>query len=87
MSTKTEKQALEADAALRRYNDVRELIAYRLGFTTANEKGDELPALATGWRAEVVGHLIDDLLAGKVSIRVQDPTAEEPLVFERNKAH
>ena len=59
-------------------NDVRDLIAYRMGY------GDgEIPALAEGWRAEVVGHLIDDLLAGKVSIRIQDPASEEPLTFDR----
>ncbi|HWL74889.1 MAG TPA: ribonuclease D, partial [Burkholderiaceae bacterium] len=40
-------------------NDVRDLIAFRMGY------GDgETPALAEGWRAEVVGQLIDDLLAG-----------------------
>jgi len=60
--------------------DVRDLIAYRMGY------GDEQPpVLAQGWRAEVVGHLIEDLLAGKVSIRIQDPTSEEPFVFEPAK--
>jgi hypothetical protein len=29
-----------------------------------------------------VGRLIDDLLAGKVAIRIADPLAEEPLTFE-----
>jgi ribonuclease D len=39
--------------------------------------------LAQGWRAEVVGQLLDDLLAGKVSIRIRDPRSDQPLAFER----
>ncbi len=61
--------------------DVRDLIAYRLklgGF----EPG-EVPLLASGWRAEVVGQVIDHLLAGDVAIRIADPLADEPLAFER----
>lgn len=57
--------------------DVRDLIAHRLGYG-----GDEPPLLATGWRAEVVGQLIDDLLAGKRSIRIGDPESHDPLLFE-----
>ena len=60
-------------------NDVRELVAYQLGEPQTREP----PVLAQGWRAEVVGHLLDDLLAGKVSIRIRDPRAEQPLAFER----
>jgi ribonuclease D len=58
-------------------SDVRDLIAYRLGFDVGGT-----PVLARGWRAEVVGHLIEDLLAGKTSIRIADPLSDEPLVFE-----
>ena len=58
-------------------SDVRDLIAFRLGFIT-----DHPPALACGWRAEVVGTLIDDLLAGKLSIRITDPLSDHPLAFE-----
>jgi ribonuclease D len=60
--------------------DVRELAAYRLGEYPA---GAEPPLLCRGWRAEVVGQLLDDLLAGKVSIRIGDPRSEQPLVFDR----
>jgi len=63
-------------------SDVRELVAYRLGMREENGRG-ELPALARGWRAEVVGRLIEDLLSGKLAVRVRDPLAEEPLAFER----
>jgi ribonuclease D len=58
-------------------SDVRDLVAYRLGFDVGGT-----PVLARGWRAEVVGHLIEDLLAGRTSIRIADPLSEEPLVFE-----
>jgi ribonuclease D len=61
--------------------DVRDLIAYRLGF--ANSDADEPPPLlARGWRAELVGHLIEELLAGKKSIRIVDPLSEHPLGFD-----
>lgn len=60
-------------------NDVRELVAYRLGMAHPD---DPPPALAEGWRAEVVGSLIDDLLAGKTSIRISNPKSDQPLKFE-----
>ncbi len=60
-------------------SDVRELIAFRMGLTNGN--GD-VPALAQGWRAEVVGNVIDELLSGQRSIRIEDPRAEDPLVFD-----
>jgi ribonuclease D len=63
--------------------DVRDLIAYRLelgGF----DNGD-VPTLARGWRAEVVGQVIDHLLAGDLAIRIGDPLDDEPLVFERRQ--
>lgn len=59
-------------------SDVRDLIAFRLGFVDGTT-----PSLATGWRAEVVGTLIDDLLAGKLSIRITDPLSDHPLAFEK----
>ena len=37
------------------------------------------------WRAEVVGQVIEDLLAGKLSIAILNPLAEEPLTFEKRK--
>ncbi|MEN0110580.1 MAG: HRDC domain-containing protein [Planctomycetota bacterium] len=58
--------------------DIRDLISYRCGFSRATA---DPPALAEGWRAELVGNLIDDLLAGKKSIRIGDPNSGEPLEF------
>ena len=60
--------------------DVRDLIAYRLVFTGSDS--DEPPVLAVGWRAELVGNLIDELLSGKKSIRIEDPLSEHPLAFD-----
>jgi len=39
--------------------------------------------LAQGWRAEVIGQVFDDLLAGKLAVRIADPASECPLVFDR----
>jgi ribonuclease D len=60
--------------------DVRDLIAYRLEFGPMD--GAEPPVLARGWRAELVGNLIDDLLLGHKSIRISDPLSEQPLEFD-----
>ena len=60
--------------------DVRDLIAYRLGLGGFAE--GEVPVLAQGWRAEVVGQVIDHLLAGDLSICIADPLSDEPLAFE-----
>ncbi|HEX3728155.1 MAG TPA: ribonuclease D, partial [Pirellulales bacterium] len=61
-------------------SDVRDLVAYRLGIADAHD-AQQPPLLGRGWRAEVVGRLIDDLLAGKLAVRVQDPRSDEPLAF------
>jgi len=58
--------------------DVRELIAYRTGHPTRGK----VPRLARGWRAEIAGPMFDDLLAGKLSIRIGDPNSDHPLVIE-----
>jgi ribonuclease D len=60
--------------------DVRELVAYRLGLQANGQT--EPPLLGRGWRAEVVGRLIDDLLAGKLAVRIADPRSDDPLTFE-----
>ena len=60
-------------------SDVRELIAHRLGFG-ANDPAD-MPKLARGWRADLVGDNLNDILSGKTSIRIADPLHGEPLEF------
>lgn len=63
--------------------DVRDLIAHHLGLTDPDE---ESPLLAQGWRAEVVGKVIDDLISGKLTVSIADPRAEEPLTFEERRS-
>lgn len=60
-------------------SDLRELIAERLGY--AREE-DGPPALSQGWRADLIGNLIDDLLAGRRTIRIADPRSEHPLAID-----
>jgi ribonuclease D len=57
--------------------DVRDLIAHHMGY-----QNSEVPALAKGWRAEVVGQVVNRLLDGKLSIRITDPNSNQPLSFE-----
>lgn len=59
-------------------NDIRALIAYRANPSDPTRP----PRLALGWRAEIVGRLFDDLLDGKMSVRIADPSSESPLAFE-----
>ncbi len=40
------------------------------------------PKLMQGWREEVCGDLLADLMDGKVTLRVTDPTSDHPLAFE-----
>jgi ribonuclease D len=60
--------------------DVRDLVAFELGYHAKDEKP---PRLAAGWRAEVIGNSLSDLLQGKVAIRIQDPLSDHPLRFDR----
>jgi ribonuclease D len=61
-------------------NDIRELIAHRLGEDDGASRRE--PQLARGWRAEFVGRLFEDLLAGKLAVRIDDPSSEHPLLLE-----
>ncbi len=61
--------------------DMRDLLAWKLGYF-ADEDG-RTPLLASGWRAEVVGGLVDDLLTGKASLRIGDLRSHDPLVIDR----
>jgi len=66
-------------------SSVRDLIAYRMGFASEESRRDgkdKLPVLARGWRAELVGNVIDDLLEGKKSIRITNAKDADPLVFD-----
>ena len=58
--------------------EVRDVAAMRLGILKLSEK----PKLLTGWRAEIVGQLIDQVLDGRIAIRVDDPNSDHPLKME-----
>jgi ribonuclease D len=57
---------------------VRTMAAWRLGMIELKEQ----PDLASGWRAEIVGQLIDRVLDGTIAIRVDDPKSDQPLQLE-----
>jgi ribonuclease D len=61
-------------------NDIREWMAFRM--SKGRHQHGNPSKLAHGWRADFVGRLFDDLLAGKLSIRVGDAKSDHPLVFE-----
>ncbi len=62
-------------------SEVRDLINWLLA-----EDRDELPRprLTEGWRHELVGDLLAELLAGRVTIRISNPHSEQPLAFDFN---
>jgi ribonuclease D len=62
-------------------SDMRDLLAYKLGYWDADD--ERVPLLASGWRADVVGSLVDDLLSGKASLRIGDVRSHDPLVIDR----
>ncbi len=63
----------------RKTADLRHLVRWH----AYGEKEGEPPRLTQGWRAEVCGDLLTDVLNGKISLRVADPQSDHPLVFER----
>lgn len=62
-------------------SDMRDLLAYKLGYWDGDD--ERVPLLASGWRADVVGSLVDDLLSGKASLRIGDVRSNDPLVIDR----
>jgi len=64
-------------------SDMRDLLSYKLGYFYSED--DRPPLLAAGWRADVVGSLVDDLLSGKASLRIGDVRSHDPLVIDRRE--
>jgi ribonuclease D len=60
--------------------DVRALIAAEFGTLPPEIK----PNLLNGWRSELVGSLLDDLINGRTAIRIQRTTPENPLNFVKD---
>jgi ribonuclease D len=59
--------------------DLRHLVRWHL----YGEKNGDTPKLARGWRADICGDLLTDVMDGKIAMRVADPNSDHPLVFER----
>ncbi len=74
------RQMQLAPALVGTSSDMRDLLAWKLGYGDP----DGRPLLAAGWRKEVVGDLVDDLLAGRASLRIGDIRAADPLVIDRH---
>lgn len=59
-------------------NDLKEWIRWY----GSGSKSEKAPRLSMGWRAEVCGELLRDVIEGNVTLRVADPNSAHPLVFE-----
>jgi ribonuclease D len=59
--------------------DLRHLVRWHV----YGDRSGPPPKLTQGWRAELCGELLTDVLDGRIALRVNDPKAEYPLVFER----
>ena len=73
------RQSQVAPSLVGTSQDIQDLVKFHLDSKRAST---EPPALATGWRAEIVGQAINDLLTGKYSLRIKDPHSDHPLVLE-----
>ncbi len=58
--------------------DLKDLIRWH----SAGQPADRLPALMTGWRGQVCGQVLLDVLSGKRSLRIVDPEAEVPVALD-----
>ncbi|MGE3315500.1 MAG: ribonuclease D [Planctomycetaceae bacterium] len=59
--------------------DLRHLVRWHV----YHDRNGTAPRLTEGWRAEMCGDLLTDVLDGRISMRVADPESDHPLVFER----
>ncbi len=61
-------------------NELRQWIAYHLeGGST------EPPALESGWRRELLGSLLEDVLRGRLAVWVREPRSDAPLTWQRRE--
>ena len=52
------------------------------GWALLTRAGERRSLLLQGWRSDVCGQLLQDVLDGKISLRVGDPRSDHPLMFE-----
>ncbi|MEM9701056.1 MAG: HRDC domain-containing protein [Planctomycetota bacterium] len=60
--------------------DLRDLVRWH---TAGRPTNAEVPQLAAGWRKDLCGQLLTDLLDGQIAMRVADANGDHPLTFER----
>lgn len=58
--------------------DIRELVQWCIG----GHDAENLPALMQGWRRGVCGELLVDVIAGRRSLRIQNPTGDDPIAID-----
>ena len=63
-------------------SDIREWLAFRSSSGRKKKDADSLPALAKGWRRDIIGKQLEELLEGKVSLFVKNPKSDQPLAFK-----
>ena len=59
--------------------DLKHLVRWHLGGRDDSHR----PALLQGWRGELCGPLLLDVLEGKLALRVVDPESEFPVALEQ----
>jgi len=59
-------------------DDLKDFVQYRLD---PDSGAEQLPELLRGWRADLVGHELDELLAGKLAIVLDNPKSQIPIKF------
>lgn len=69
-----------APAIVATSEDLRDFVKYRLD--PKNEAAYP-PSLTVGWRAEIIGKELDELLTGKLAMVLDDPESEMPIKFCR----
>ena len=60
-------------------SDLREMVRWYL----AGAAPDQPPSLLQGWRADVCGKLLLDVLSGNRSLRIVDPSSDVPVELDR----
>ena len=69
-----------APAIVATSDDLRDFVKYRLD---PQSDGTPPPSLTLGWRAEIIGKELDDLLAGRMGMVLDNPISEMPIKFCR----
>ena len=72
----------ELDVSMQLVATVQEL-KHLVRIHVHGEDVEPRPRLLEGWRSDVCGNLLIDVLEGRIAIRVADAASQHPLVFER----